>query len=128
MMIGELARSAGVPVSTVRFYERRGLVAPADRSPAGYRHFDVGDAVRVRFLKRAQELGFTLAELGTMLQLSRQRGVLRGDVELAARAKLDEIDARIADLQRVRGAIDSLLDAECPGPDEPCPVVAALAG
>jgi MerR family transcriptional regulator, copper efflux regulator len=128
MMIGELARSAGVPVSTVRFYERRGLVAPAERSAAGYRHFDVDDATRVRFLKRAQELGFTLAELGTMLQLSRQRGVLRGEVELAARAKLDEIDARIADLERVRGAIASLLDVDCPGPDEPCPVVAALTG
>lgn len=126
MMIGELARSAGVPVSTVRFYERRGLVAPVERSAAGYRHFDAEDAVRVRFLKRAQELGFTLAELGTMLQLSRQRGVLRGDVEVAARAKLDEIDARIADLARVRAAIASLLDAPCPGPDEPCPVVSAL--
>lgn len=126
MMIGELARSAGVPVSTVRFYERRGLVAPAERSAAGYRHFDDGDATRVRFLKRAQELGFTLAELGVMLQLSRQRGVLRGDVEVAARAKLDEIDGRIADLQRVRGAISSLLDDPCAGPDEPCPVVSAL--
>lgn len=126
MMIGELARSAGVPVSTVRFYERRGLVAPAERSAAGYRFFDDDDAVRVRFLKRAQELGFTLAELGVMLQLSRQRGVIRGDVEVAARAKLDEIDGRIADLQRVRGAISSLLDDPCAGPDEPCPVVSAL--
>ncbi|MGZ3451210.1 MAG: MerR family transcriptional regulator [Polyangiales bacterium] len=125
--IGELARAASVPISTLRFYERRGLLSASTRTRAGYRQFTEEDAARVRFLRRAQELGFTLAELREMLALSRKRVVIGGEVAERGNAKLAEIDDRIADLRRVRGALAKLLAAQCTDPDAPCPIVAALA-
>lgn len=127
MTIGELAKAAGVRISTLRFYERRGLLKPTSRSRAGYRRFTEEDAARVRFLRRAQELGFSLEELGLMLSLSQRRTIRAGDVKKVGHQKLSEIDERIADLKRVRRALSGLLDAQCIDPDEPCPIVAALA-
>lgn len=124
--IGELARAASVPISTLRFYERRGLLSAATRTRAGYRQFTEDDAARVRFLRRAQELGFTLAELRELLALSRKRTVIGGEVAKRGNAKLTEIDTRIADLRRVRRALAELLAAQCTDPDVPCPIVAAL--
>ena len=127
MTIGELARSAGVRISTLRFYERRGLLRAAARSAAGYRHFTPDDVARVRFLRRAQELGFGLAELGLVLALSRQRSVLRRDVAAAGATKLAEIDRRISDLRRMRRALAGLLAQPCLDPEAPCPIIASLA-
>lgn len=127
MTIGELSRAAGVPISTLRFYERRGLVRPASRSRAGYRSYVDADVARVRFLRRAQELGFTLEELGVMLAMSEGRTVKADDIGRVGSAKLAEIDARIKDLARVRDALAGLLSARCLDPDEPCPIIAALA-
>ncbi|AKU95285.1 transcriptional regulator, MerR family [Labilithrix luteola] len=127
MTIGELAKAAGVRISTLRFYERRGLLKPASRSRAGYRRFTEDDAARVRFLRRAQELGFSLEELGMMLALSQRRTVRAGDIAHVGKQKLSEIDERIADLRRVRRALSGLLAAQCIDPNEPCRIVAALA-
>jgi len=127
MTIGELARSAGVRISTLRFYERRGLLQPTSRSAAGYRHYTKDEVARVRFLRRAQELGFGLAELSVMLALSQQRTVRRRDVAGIGSTKLAEIDQRIADLRRVRRALARLLAQPCIDPETPCPIVASLA-
>lgn len=127
MTIGELARKAGVPTSTLRFYERRGLLSPTARSRAGYRRYEEPAVDRVRFLRRAQELGFTLEELGTMLALSDRRGVRGRDIGSLGSAKLVELEERIADLVRVRDALASLLAAHAFVPDAPCPIIAALA-
>ncbi len=127
MTIGELARAAGVRISTLRFYERRGLLTPASRSPAGYRRYEAADVDRVLFLRRAPELGFSLAELGAMLALSRRRALRRADAVRAGTEKLAEIDARIADLREMRRAIAGLLGAPCLDPEAPCPIIAALA-
>jgi DNA-binding transcriptional MerR regulator len=69
MRIGELARRAGVSVQTVRYYEGRGLMPEPDRARSGYRQYDRSDVSRLRFIRRAQEMGFTLAEIGYLLAL-----------------------------------------------------------
>jgi MerR family mercuric resistance operon transcriptional regulator len=128
MMIGELARTAGVPISTLRFYERRGLLRPAARSAAGYRHFTDDDAARVRFLRRAQQLGFGLAELAMLLRLSDQRTVRRRDIAGIGADKLADLDRRIADLRRMRRALAGLLAEPCIDLEAACPIIISLAG
>ncbi|WP_432513619.1 MerR family transcriptional regulator [Kineococcus sp. SYSU DK001] len=131
MRTSELARAAAIPVSTLRFYERRGVLPAPGRDPNGYRSWTEEDVRTVRFLRRGQELGFTLAELSTFSAVSAQTratGVVAADVAEQAFAKLAEIDARIADLVRTREAIAGLLAARCLDPGAACPVVEALAG
>ncbi|WP_457634334.1 heavy metal-responsive transcriptional regulator, partial [Oceanithermus desulfurans] len=93
LRIGELARAAGVSVDTLRFYERRGLLAPAARSEGGYRLYDEAALARLAFIQRAKALGFTLAEIGGVL------GVMEGGQPPCAhvRALLEE---KLADLER----------------------------
>jgi DNA-binding transcriptional MerR regulator len=109
---GELAERAGVNIQTLRYYERRGLLAAPARRPSGQREYGQ-DAVRLlRAIKATQRLGFTLAEIQELLDLSEHR---RGTDELHRRgqAKLVEIDARIAQLTRVRKTLQSVLAADC---------------
>lgn len=127
MLISELAAAGGVKVSSIRFYERRGLLAAPHRTSGGYREYDDADVTRVRYLRRGQELGFTLAELGALLEVTGVAGPLSGEVTALGRAKLVEVDQRIADLVRMRAALAGLLDAQCIEPDVPCPVMGALA-
>jgi MerR family mercuric resistance operon transcriptional regulator len=127
MMISELAAAAGVKVSAIRFYERRGVLDPPERTSGGYRAYDQDVVDRVRYLKRGQELGFTLSELTALIELTGTTGPLSGEITALGRAKLAEVDERIADLVRVRGALAGLLDAQCIEQDVPCPVVGALA-
>ncbi|GAB7191980.1 hypothetical protein NUM3379_26880 [Kineococcus sp. NUM-3379] len=113
-------------VSTLRFYERRGLLLPAGRTPGGYRTYP-GDAPRtVRFIRRAQQLGFTLAEISAVLELRAAAGDVAPDVVAEhVAAKIAEVDRRIADLTRMRAAL-TLLSTEGVDPDAPCPVVGSL--
>ncbi|MET3960764.1 DNA-binding transcriptional MerR regulator [Marmoricola sp. OAE513] len=127
MLISDLAGAAGVKTSTVRFYERKGILASPQRTTSGYREYDDADVDRLRFLKRGQELGFTLAELRAMTSFSGTAGPLSGEISALGTAKLAEIDERIADLARVRGALAGLLEAQCIEPDVPCPIIQALA-
>lgn len=117
--ISELARAAGVGISTVRFYERRGLVTPTTRTRSGYRHYDREALRRLKFIRRAQRLGFTLTEVEQLLTMS----TLDGDLGDVITGKVAEIDHRLRDLERVRHA---LLDVAANGVREQCPVVAAL--
>lgn len=123
MLTSGLAAAAGVPVSTIRFYERRGLIAEPDRSIGGYRRYpEAAAAARVRFIGRAKALGFTLAEIAGFLELSDRGGPPPVDGFVANR--LADLDRRRDDLLRVRAALVSLADA----PPEPgaCPVIDAL--
>ncbi|MFI6102102.1 MerR family transcriptional regulator [Lentzea sp. NPDC051213] len=122
MRISELARSAGVGISTVRFYERRGLVVPTARTHGGYREYDAEALKRLRFIRRAQLLGFTLAEVEQILVLSSAPLDL-ASVDGVIAEKVAEIEDRVRDLERVRLA---LLDLAQNGPQVPCPVVGAL--
>jgi DNA-binding transcriptional MerR regulator len=112
LRIGEVARSAGVNIQTLRYYERRGLVVPPFRRHSGQREYDEEDIRRVRIIKAAQRLGFTLAEIQEMFDLSAHRRAT-GELHARAQAKVVEIDARIAQLQAMRADLTALVDAEC---------------
>ncbi|MBL0888809.1 MerR family transcriptional regulator [Myceligenerans indicum] len=128
MLISELASLTGVKVSTVRFYERRGLLPDPRRSEDGYRRYGEAHARRVRFLRRGQELGFALGELAAVVAFSDEaRAGTRPEVREQGRAKLVELDRRIADLRRMRGALESVLDAWVLDPEDPCPIEDSLA-
>ena len=123
--IGQLAKRGGVGIDTVRYYERNGLLAPRDRLTSGYRRYGELEVARLRFIRRAQALGFTLKEVKELLALSAQRDV--GRVKRSAQAKLRDVETRIADLVRVRDGLATLIDA-CPGHGRSadCPILRAL--
>ena len=127
MGIGVLARQAGVGIDTVRYYERSGLLEPDERSAAGYRRYSPLALQRLRFIRRAQALGFSLAEIRELLALSRQRDVAR--VKKSAEAKLKDVEARMAELDKVRAGLARLVSA-CPGHGRvsECPILLALGG
>jgi MerR family mercuric resistance operon transcriptional regulator len=127
MTIGQLTRRAGVGVETVRFYERKGLLAEPARRESGYREYDEGVLARLRFIKRAKELGFTLKEIGELLALRLDPDTTCAEVRQKAQAKLADIEAKISDLQRIRQALCKVT-ASCPGrgPTSACPIVEAL--
>jgi MerR family mercuric resistance operon transcriptional regulator len=124
MTIGALAQGAGVNVETIRFYQRRGLLAQPKRPAGGQRRYTEADVARLRFIKRAQDIGFTLAEVAELLRL--ERGC-RDAHDLAA-AKLADVERRLADLGRVRSTLRALI-ARCEqGGTERCPIIESLAG
>jgi len=125
--IGTLARRAGVRIDTVRYYERSGLLSPKTRLASGYRRYGELELSRLRFIRRAQALGFTLREVRELLVLSNRRDVAK--VKRAAQEKLADVERRIAALERVRGGLVSLI-AACPGHGRAadCPILNALGG
>ena len=128
MKIGELARAAGVALDTVRYYERQGLLPLPARTASGYRQYGHDDAARLRFVRRAKSLGFTLEEIRELLGLSARREADMAGMKAAAMQKLADIDDKLAELQRMRAGLDSLI-ASCPGHGalEHCPILDALA-
>jgi DNA-binding transcriptional MerR regulator len=116
---GQVAAAAGVNVETLRYYERRGLLAEPDRSPGGHRLYDADSVTTLRVIKAAQRLGFTLDEVAELLEVGRHRhrprGARSGDAGLQARArsKLAEIEERITDLITIRDNLRAALDAGC---------------
>src|SRR5579872_2728188 len=101
--IGTLAKRAGVRIDTVRYYERSGLLAPKGRLASGYRRYGPVELSRLRFIRRAQALGFTLREVRDLLALSRRRDIAQ--VKRAAQEKLADIERRMTDLERVRSGL-----------------------
>lgn len=123
--IGTLARRAGVSIDTVRYYEKSGLLAPEARLASGYRRYGDVQVARLRFIRRAQELGFSLKDIRELLGLSKQRDVAK--VKRAAEKKLADVDARLAALTRMRDGLATLV-ATCPGHGRAadCPILRAL--
>ena len=111
LTIGQLARRADVGVETVRFYEREGLLEEPARRPSGYRQYDEGVVDRLRFIRRAKQLGFTLKEIRELLSLRIDPATTCGDVKSRAEAKLDDIAAKIRSLQRMKRALVKLTKA-----------------
>jgi Zn(II)-responsive transcriptional regulator len=123
--IGQLAKRAGVATDTVRYYERNAMLTPARRTKSGYRRYGETELKRLRFIRRAKVLGFTLADIRELLSLSDERNVAK--VKLAAEAKLAEVEQRLAELERIRNGLRTLV-AACPGHGraEACPILNAL--
>lgn len=129
MKIGTLARRAEVASDTVRYYERQGLLPAPVRLASGYRDYDEADVSRLRFIRRAKALGFTLGEIGELLDLSSRREADMAGMKSAAEQKLADVDARLAELQRIREGLQALV-ASCPGHGAlaHCPILDALSG
>ncbi len=127
MQIGTVAQQAGVAIDTVRYYERKGLLPPPRRRASGYRDYDASDLARMRFIGRAKALGFSLADIAGLLDLSSRRNDDMAGMKRTAGQKLVEVDARIAELTRIRAALQALVDS-CPGHGEleSCPILHAL--
>ncbi|MDX1609855.1 MAG: MerR family DNA-binding protein [Halofilum sp. (in: g-proteobacteria)] len=128
LTIGRLARAAEVGVETIRFYEREGLLPEPARTASGYRQYPPEAVARLEFVRRAKQLGFSLAEIRELLALDRPDGD-RARVKAIADHKLAEIDQRIEQLRRMRAALAEL-DRQCSGhgPVEGCPIIEALSG
>ena len=127
--IGELARDAGVHVETVRYYERRGLLKQPRRG-GGWRRYDDASLKTLRFVKRAQELGFSLDEVAELLSLRASTSARTcSRVRQRAEAKLADVDEKIRDLLAIRGTLDELTKV-CPsdGPAGACPILGAIGG
>lgn len=126
MKIGELSGKTGVSIDTIRYYEKRGLIPQASRSPSGYRHYANNDAIRLRFIVQAKELGFTLKEISQLLGIRASQNDCQ-KIKSIAEAKAEEIAARIQKLSRMR---DTLLDmaAQCEQSkaSDPCPILKSL--
>ncbi|MEK6807198.1 MAG: MerR family DNA-binding protein [Pseudomonadota bacterium] len=127
LSIGALASQTDVGIDTIRYYERRRLIAAPPRRASGYRAYPAETVQRLRFIRRAKTLGFTLEEISELLTLSQQRTRGVKDVKTAAQAKLARVEAAVRDLQRVRAGLKKLIDG-CPGHGAPeaCPILKAL--
>jgi MerR family copper efflux transcriptional regulator len=123
--IGQLAQLAGVAVDTLRYYERNDLLAPEARMASGYRRYGETELRRLRFIRRAKALGFSLDEIRDLLALGAEQDVAR--IRDTAQQRLDDVERRIAALQRVRDGLRTLIRA-CPGHGraEACPILQAL--
>ena len=111
LTIGRVARAAGAVIDTIRYYEREGLLPEPERRLSGYRDYTLDAVARLRLIRRAKELGFTLEEIRELLALSTDRA--RG-VKQRAETRLGEIDRRIRELKRVQRGLKHLIDT-CPG-------------
>ena len=126
MNIGDVAKHAGLPAKTIRYYEDIGLIEP-DRGANGYRDFSDSDLHKLRFLGHARSLGFSIEDCRGLLALYKDKHRASADVKHIAEEHLAKIDAKIAELQAMRHTLAHLVKA-CAGDDRPdCPILTDLA-
>ena len=123
MTIARLGAAAGVGVETIRYYQRRGLLA-VPPSAGSVRRYGAEDVRRLKFIRRAQAAGFTLEEIGELLRLDRTSD--RARVRALATARLAALDTKIAELEAARGALEPLKGVCAAGGKGPCPIIAAF--
>lgn len=126
--IGQLAKDAGVGIDTVRFYERAGLIPKPARTPSGYRTYTEADVARLRFVRRAKELGFSLEEVSELLRLNEGKGA-RASVRALAERRVRDLDVKLRQLQALRDTLAHHVEAcSGQGPLEGCPIIDAVLG
>lgn len=125
MLIGKVARQAGVNVQTLRYYELRGLLPSTKRRISGYREYDDAVVPLVRFIKNAQELGFTLREIAELLELRNQKPRNRANVRKLATQKIDEMDRRICHLTAMKSELVALVGT-CKAGGSECAIITAI--
>jgi MerR family mercuric resistance operon transcriptional regulator len=106
--IGKLAKAADVGVETIRFYERKGILKRPSKKEGGFRYYPTDDAAKIRFVRRAQELGFTLKEVKELLDIQSKRKLTGRQVEVKANEKIQEIKEKIADLKQMENSLKQL--------------------
>ena len=129
LTIGRLAREAGINLETVRYYERRGLLPKPPRTASGYRLFPADAALRLRFIRRAQELGFSLKEIRDLLALRVSPRTTSAEIRKRTEAKIADIEHKIKSLESLRKSLRKLTNscAGC-GPISECPILESLGG
>ena len=128
LTIGKLAAIADVRTDTLRYYEREQLLMPASKSDSGYRLYDGESVRRIRFIKQAQQCGFTLSEIGQLLALRHRQSARCGDVRKLAVEKKQQLEARIGRMKTMSKALDRLI-LDCAVPTrhvDECPILSAL--
>jgi MerR family Zn(II)-responsive transcriptional regulator of zntA len=129
LKISELAAKTGLSAHTLRFYEKNGLVSASDRSEAGYRYYNDADVRRAEFVKTARNIGFSLEDIGQLLSIRvDKKSHSCQDVTDITRHKLDEVNAKISELQSMQSTLQILLDSCCGGPEQAtqCSIMDAL--
>ena len=128
MNIGQAAKASGVSPKMIRYYESVGLIQPADRTLSNYRDFAERDVNELQFLRRARTLGFSIEEIGKLLELWRDRGRPSREVKAIAMRHVADLDARVAEMQAMADTLRHLAHA-CAGDDRPdCPILGDLGG
>lgn len=128
MQIGEAARATGVSAKMIRHYESIGLIPEADRRASNYRDYDGNDLNRLGFIRRARDLGFSMAEIRELLRLWADKSRSSAEVKALTTAHIAELDGKIALLQEMRDSLSHLAHA-CGGNHRPdCPIIEGLAG
>ncbi len=127
LTIGQVANAANVNIQTIRYYERRGLFPTPRRTPSGYRQYAEDAVARLRFIRHAQELGFSLGEIQELLGLRVRHGAACDAVERKTRHKIEVVQQRIRDLQRMKHTLERLA-AACTArrPTADCPILEVL--
>ena len=127
LTIGQVATAAAVNIQTIRYYERRGLFPAPRRTAAGYRQYADDAVARLRFIKHAQALGFSLVEIEDLLGLRVRHGAACDAVERKTRQKIEDVQRRIRDLQRMKRILERLASA-CTArqPTDDCPILDVL--
>ena len=127
LTIGRLAKQAGINLETVRYYERQRLVPKPPRTPSGYRVYPPDAVRRLRFIRRAQELGFSLREVRELLSLRASRSATSAAVRTRAEAKIADVEAKIRTLEAMRQSLRKLTQT-CDGcaPVSECPILEIL--
>ncbi|MBE7487047.1 MerR family DNA-binding protein [bacterium] len=127
MTIGKLAKLCGVGVETVRFYEREGLIRQPERKPSGYRVYSEEAVRQIHFIRQAKELGFSLKEIGELLDLRLDGEKVCNEVRSLAEAKMADVEEKIRALERMRQTLGELVVA-CKNnkKTEPCPILRAI--
>ncbi len=129
LTIGQVAERSGVGLETVRFYERKGLVEEPPRTDSGYRQYPEDVVARIRFIRRAKELGFKLSEISGLLSLRVDPDTTCPDVRKQTELKIADVEEKIRALQKIKTALKKLA-ASCvgTGPTSECPILEALDG
>ena len=126
LTIGQVANEAGINIETIRYYERLGLISEPPRTESGYRIFSPEVVHRIRFIKRSQDLGFTLTEIHKLLTLTDSEIYSCWEVQQFASQKLEEIEIKIRDLQNIKSILQDLLSKCSEGPMNVCPIIERL--
>jgi Cu(I)-responsive transcriptional regulator len=128
MNIGDAAKASGLPAKTIRYYEDAKLIKPAARAANGYRDYSESDVHKLKFVKHARELGFTVQQCAELLSLYDDKHRHAADVKEIALRHLSDIDAKLADLSRLRATLTHFVSC-CAGDDRPeCPILDGIAG
>lgn len=127
MSIGQVARQSGVSVEAIRFYEKKGLLDKPARTLSGYRQYPPGAVRRVRFIRHARDVGFTLSEIAELLDMRQKPGASCSDIKLKAIQKIESVDHKIQDLTRIREALAGMV-MKCSGKGDlgDCPILEEL--